>query len=154
MAKYRKKPVEIEAHRFDGSSTSAGQIKKWIETGVFRESEISTRDSGRTIEIPTLEGVMVSSAGDMIIKGVKGEFYPCKPDVFAASYDLVEGETRSPGVFKAEDLISGDIFDYCGKSERIKSVENYHDQTKVFLENGEQLNLRPYTEVTVNEVGA
>ncbi|QEQ94965.1 hypothetical protein pEaSNUABM56_00189 [Erwinia phage pEa_SNUABM_56] len=154
MAKYRKKPVEIEAHRFDGSSTSVGQIKNWIEKGVFRESEISTRDCGRTIEIPTLEGLMVASAGDMIIKGVKGEFYPCKPDIFAATYDLVEGETRAPGVFKAEDLISGDIFDYCGKSERIKSVENYHDQTKVFLDNGEQLNLRPYTEVVVNEVGA
>ena len=70
MAKYRKKPVEIEAHKFDGSSTSVGQIKHWIENGVFRHAEISTRDCGRTLEIPTLEGLMTATAGDMIIKGL------------------------------------------------------------------------------------
>ena len=44
---------------------------------------------GNTIEIPTLEGTMIASPGDWIIKGVKGEFYPCKPDVFDITYEKV-----------------------------------------------------------------
>lgn len=154
MAMYRKKPVEVEAHRFDGSSTSVGQIKNWIEKGVFRESEISTRDCGRTIEIPTLEGLMTASAGDMIVKGVKGEFYPCKPDIFALTYDIVEGAARLPGTYLASDVKNGDVIQDCGKEFAIKLVENYHDRTVITLENDTRLDVRPWTEVTVVSVGA
>lgn len=154
MAKYRKKPVEIEAHRFTGSSTSVGQIKNWIETGTFRSAEIETRDCGRTLEIPTLEGLMTATTGDMIIKGIAGEFYPCKPDIFADSYELIESEDRLPGVFKAENVQPGDTFDYCGKMYLVKSVENYHDETKIFLEDSTHIAVRPWTELRVTEVGA
>lgn len=78
MAMFRKKPVVIEAVQFDGTfaSVEAMQIPS------------CSHDLGsRTLEIETLEGVMVAQPGDWIIKGVKGEFYPCKPEIFAATYD-------------------------------------------------------------------
>lgn len=84
MAKYRKKPVVIEARQFDGSWESAAPILNWMwGNGAAWE------DDG-TLVIPTLEGDHTASAGDFIIKGMKGEFYPCKPDIFAATYDLME----------------------------------------------------------------
>ncbi len=82
MPKFRKKPVEIEAWHFDGSWASASPI---IQQGDGM-AWCATAESGE-IEIETLEGRMTASPGDWIIKGVKGEFYPCKPDIFAATYD-------------------------------------------------------------------
>lgn len=92
MPFYRKKPVQIEAVQFDGSSTGAMEIALWMETGEYHRSPIRTRDIGSTITIPTLEGDHTASAGDYIIKGVKGEFYPCKPDIFALTYERVEAQ--------------------------------------------------------------
>ncbi|MDM5132914.1 hypothetical protein OB962_18240 [Aeromonas piscicola] len=89
MPIFRKKPVEIEAHVFTGSSTSASAIRQWMETGQFRPREVHTRDIGAPLEIKTLEGVMSANPGDYIIKGVAGEFYPCKPDIFRATYEQV-----------------------------------------------------------------
>lgn len=91
MAKYRKKPVVIEAYQFNGSSTDVAKITAWMEGGDCpRKGGIGTRDCGRTIEIETLEGMHTARMGDWIIKGVKGEFYPCKPDIFEMTYELVE----------------------------------------------------------------
>lgn len=81
--KYRKKPVEIEAVQFDGSN--ALKIVRWMG-GQF----VSTGVNGDRLIIQTLEGDMTASLNDWIIKGVKGEFYPCKPDIFAATYEAVE----------------------------------------------------------------
>ena len=84
--KFRKKPVVIEA--FQTGSTDAPQ---WavdaLAAGVMWYDAISGR-----LTIRTLEGVMQASPGDWIIRGVKGELYPCKPDIFAATYDPVEEE--------------------------------------------------------------
>lgn len=81
MAQYRKKPVVIEAWLFDGSWASAKPI-------VALSRAISWTDSdGGGLMIKTLEGDLHASAGDWIIRGVKGEFYPCKPDIFAATYE-------------------------------------------------------------------
>jgi hypothetical protein len=79
--KFRKKPVEIEAMRFDGSKKSAERILDWIG----RASGVKL-DDGRIV-IPTLEGPITAAVGDWVIKGVKGEFYPCKPDIFQATYE-------------------------------------------------------------------
>ena len=88
--KYRKKPVEIEAVMFNGSTTDIGAIKDWMNGGECpNEARISTCDI-RNLEIETLEGTMTAKPGDYIIKGVNGEFYPCKPDIFKATYDRVE----------------------------------------------------------------
>jgi len=83
--KYRKKPVVIEAVQFDGSERSIVEILalQSDKTKVLRE------DAG-DLMIPTLEGLMRASIGDYVIRGVQGELYPCKPDIFEQTYDLVE----------------------------------------------------------------
>lgn len=86
MAKYRKKPVVIEAmeltRRFaDVVVDFIG--KENIESHNLGEFE----EDSCYIVIKTLEGEMTANEGDFVIKGVKGEFYPCKPDIFAATYE-------------------------------------------------------------------
>jgi len=83
--KYRKKPVVIEAVQFDGSERSIVEILalQGDKVKVLRE------DAG-DLMIPTLEGLMRASVGDYVIRGVQGELYPCKPDIFEQTYDLVE----------------------------------------------------------------
>ena len=80
MAKYRKRPVVIEAVQYAADEESYNAI---IKLGCPR---VEYADYWA---IPTLEGEMLVSPGDWIIKGVKGEFYPCKPDIFAATYESV-----------------------------------------------------------------
>ena len=89
MAKYRKKPVVIEAIQFNGknfdeiSEFSLGKAKRRITY------EGNTPIETDTVDIITLEGTMNAIKGDYIIKGVQGEFYPCKPDIFEQTYELV-----------------------------------------------------------------
>ena len=78
--KYRKKPVVIEAIRFIGSNYE--EIREFIGQ--------NTLCSDSSIVIPTLEGLMIATEGDYIIKGVQGEYYPCKPDIFKETYEKVE----------------------------------------------------------------
>jgi hypothetical protein len=84
--RFRKKPVEIEAMPFDGTEASANEILSWIGTGA------SYRRGSNALFISTLEGEMTASEGDWIIKGVQGEFYPCKPSIFAATYEPAEDD--------------------------------------------------------------
>lgn len=81
MAKFRKKPVVIEAMQWTGNNSF--DIAKFMNEPLYGEwtNEISIR---------TLEGVMTASLGDWIIKGVNGEFYPCKPDIFEKTYEAVD----------------------------------------------------------------
>lgn len=85
MTKYRKKPVVIEAVLFNGDN-HVEICDKWSNNVVKR---CKHRDF---LEIPTLEGHMIANQGDYIIKGIQGEFYPCKPDIFKESYELVVKE--------------------------------------------------------------
>lgn len=80
--KYRKKPVVIEAMQFTGKNDK--------ECLAFCTSAIDPDDNKPSLIIPTLEGVMTANVGDYIIKGVNGEFYPCKPDIFEKTYEKVE----------------------------------------------------------------
>ena len=77
MPKFRKKPVEIEAVEWNGKNVNEVRdfIGKW------------TKVVDRKLRIETLEGAMYATEGDWIIKGIKGEFYPCKPDIFEQTYD-------------------------------------------------------------------
>ena len=97
-AQYRKKPVEIEAHQWDGTAESATTVIDWIlgndgtATYVCSDSNRCAENDGdtpHTIQIRTLEGAMMASLGDWIIKGVKGEFYPCRDDIFRQTYEPV-----------------------------------------------------------------
>jgi hypothetical protein len=92
--RYRKKPVVIEAVQYDGASTSVAAIQHWMEHGVFRQPKVVTNDI-RSMYISTLEGEMTANPGDWIIKGVQGEFYPCRPHIFAATYEAVKEEEGS-----------------------------------------------------------
>lgn len=102
MAKYRKKPVVIEARLW------SGDFKDWHAMYDFCRVPSPTSVSGSTsvltgphpllgsgtseklrVSISTLEGCMFAEPGDWIIRGVKGEFYPCKPDIFEATYEEV-----------------------------------------------------------------
>ncbi|WP_202881062.1 hypothetical protein [Sinorhizobium medicae] len=86
MQKFRKKPVVIEAIRYTGVNVPL--LAKY-EQFVGQTLEVRDRDNVLCLVIPTLEGEITASPGDWIIKGVQGEFYPCKPDIFAATYDPV-----------------------------------------------------------------
>lgn len=86
--KYRKKPVVIEAWQFTKENYKEGSplfIRKAKDVALWSQY------GGDVIggEIETLEGVMTISENDYIIKGVQGEFYPCKPDIFEATYEVV-----------------------------------------------------------------
>lgn len=86
--KYIKKPVVIEAMQFK-SDMSISELNDLIDfIGMKNIVEIG-RDNLYLV-IRTLEGNMTASSGDYIIKGIKGEYYPCKPDIFRETYDKVE----------------------------------------------------------------
>jgi len=93
MAKYRKKPVVIDAwHVADLLGTVRnhglnGLPEPFIEGFSIIAGWVFKKDS---IVIPTLEGDMLAGPDDMIIRGIAGEFYPCKRDIFAATYERVE----------------------------------------------------------------
>lgn len=83
MARYRKRPVEVEAFQLLN-----GHVDDWPWWA--REDDRITIH-GDHVEIATLEGVMRGDIGDYVIRGVKGELYPCKPDIFEQTYELVGG---------------------------------------------------------------
>ncbi len=82
MGMYRKKPVVVEAVQWSGSNVE--------ELAQFAPlAKVKAEGKRNALIIDTLEGVMLGEPGDWIIKGVKGEFYPCKPDIFEATYEAV-----------------------------------------------------------------
>ena len=84
--KYRKKPVVIEAIQFKDNAESIAEISNMVGNKFDVIVSYKNEDNPVLI-IPTLEGDHIASVGDYIIKGVNGEFYPCKPDIFEKTYD-------------------------------------------------------------------
>ena len=83
--RYRKKPVEVEAIQLTQDNM--------VEVLTFcNHKDIIASSEGSNISIKTLEGTMIGNVGDYIIKGVAGEFYPCKPDIFEATYEPAKNE--------------------------------------------------------------
>lgn len=88
--KYRKKPVIIEAIQFEDNSDRIIEIHEFMGGDTIR---VNYEDKDNPyLKIETLEGIMKASVGDYIIKGVNGEFYPCKPDIFERTYKRVIDE--------------------------------------------------------------
>lgn len=94
MPKYRKKPVVVEAVRWTGSNLE--EIRNFVGSDLIEEC-VELFDIKRTLKemlvdiaIDTLEGTMRVDYGDYIIKGIKGEFYPCEPDIFLATYEEID----------------------------------------------------------------
>lgn len=87
MGFYKKKPVVVEAKVF--TKESAGIVASWVgKQATLTEEE----NHGLTLVIHTLEGDMVALPGDYIIQGVKGEFYPCREDIFLETYEPAPAE--------------------------------------------------------------
>lgn len=93
IRRFRKKPVVVEAMQFTGTGESCTGVTRFLggplSTG--HRWKATTNEGGY---IATLEGEMEFVPGDWIIRGVKGEFYPCKPDIFDATYEAVDSDAR------------------------------------------------------------
>jgi len=89
MTKYRKKPGIIEAVQWNGNNVD--EVLKFGDTGPqpLWGDDFKIHRANQQVEILTLEGVMKANVGDWIIRDVEGEFYPCKPSIFAATYELL-----------------------------------------------------------------
>lgn len=99
MTKYRKKPVVIEAFKWTGGHDQTEDpewIVKAINEGsvkvVMERDPYDPQSVKPTLSIETLEGVMTAQPGDYIIRGIQGEIYPCKPDIFEATYEKADTE--------------------------------------------------------------
>lgn len=92
--KFRKKPVVIDAIQFNGSNST--EVEAWGigHTGGYI---CGVKNGGKILTISTLEGTMEAHPGDWVIRGVKGEFYPCKPDIFEATYERAEDCVQADG---------------------------------------------------------
>lgn len=91
--KYISKPKVIEAIEFDGTWESYAKILKFMDVSQLPVTLGKLNNMPKEVCIPTLEGNMIAGNGDYIIKGIKGEFYPCKPDVFNLSYEPLTEES-------------------------------------------------------------
>lgn len=90
---FRKKPVVIQAYHFvDGLA----KFIEWMEQEQFRSDVVAFQGTDKAVYIDTLEGNMKADRGDWIIRGVKGEYYPCKPDVFEITYERVDDPSLRP----------------------------------------------------------
>lgn len=94
MAKYRKKPVVIEAYQYEGDFVSSGNwtAPDWVNEA-YNNGILVYKEVGNTppeLYVKTIEGDMKCNYKDYIIKGVKGELYPCKPDIFEETYEQVD----------------------------------------------------------------
>jgi hypothetical protein len=93
--RYKKKPVDIEAIQYTGDNLKQiidftgkhPNFDKWFSS--FEEYRTHVRNDRNVFKIFTLEGVMEASPGDYIIKGIHGEFYPCKPEIFLKTYEKI-----------------------------------------------------------------
>ena len=103
IKKYRKKPVVIEAIEFTGDANFKSLLQNWTDGAcktwdaeinlhslVYDDFLGASHTKIYNLSIPTLEGPMTASIGDYIIKGVNGEFYPCKPDIFKKTYEEID----------------------------------------------------------------
>ncbi len=87
VKKYRKRQTIIEAARF--TQKTKGQVYNWI---TCNKAARFSDDGDPELRIQTLEGVMIARLGDYVVKGIKGEFYPCKPDIFEALHEEADNE--------------------------------------------------------------
>ena len=93
MAKYKKKPVVVEAIQFTDETKDrvyGWATEKQMNVYPSYDENPANATAKPVLMIPTLEGEMTASFGDWIICGVQGELYPCKPDIFEQTYELVE----------------------------------------------------------------
>lgn len=145
MQKFVKNPVVIEALQYDGENIEA--IERFVGKKL---STVMSSDVDVKLIIPTLEGYMKALKGDYIIKGIKGEFYPCKPDIFKQSYNMIkenngilsEGEKRvrksfNPSALKRvenfKSITASAIDEIAEVERRVKSASKDNPELGDFL---------------------
>lgn len=123
IQKFKTKPVEIEAIQYTGKNDF--EIGKWSNDIVYPSPVLEPNEnnpSGSYLQIKTLEGVKVAIVGDWIIKDVKGEFYPCKNDIFLKTYDAV---------IPKEVLDAQKFIQECGRDMGFTGSIEYDRQKKI-----------------------
>lgn len=135
---YRKRPVVIEAMRFVGDNHRLIQVYDWIanEVGVYSHVHGDIPEKGVAVDhevgdllIATLEGEMRCKYGDWVIRGVNGEFYPCKDDIFMHTYDPVDdGKNELPGM--VEEMRKLDTKPMSPYEEMVKALETANKRKK------------------------
>lgn len=124
MPKYRKKPVVVEAFKLGCEEYPSWFYKKVLEHEIIAHIE-------GYVEIITLEGRMTASVGDYIIKGVQGELYPCKPDIFKQTYDeVIDDNKKQKETYLSKYLKENN----CSYEEFVKDQEMYDGFCPVTLE--------------------
>ncbi len=144
MPRFKKKPVEIEAWQFT-VPTDMSLAPMWIEHAVTKWPEVGgisfekVVDIGPCVVIKTLEGTMTAIPGDWIIRGVKGELYPCKPDIFEMTYspaEPMEKDESLEGCFEEYNLMDrADVEDRARHDAILYSFVQMHLHGKVDWEN-------------------
>lgn len=124
--KFRKKPVVIEAIRWDEKKATFELLKSMgMEPSAFISHEIE--DYIRNLRISTLEGSITASYGDWIIKGVKGEFYPCKPDIFEMTYESTESHLPTPNRDELRAKINTFLSSFASRAEKAAFQMSYDE---------------------------
>jgi hypothetical protein len=129
MPRFVKKPVVVDAIQLEFTTKSQNEVI------LFTDAQAKKGKDGGVI-IPTLEGAMVANTGDWIIKGIHGEFYPCKPDIFEKSYDpyhTPKETAHSPGIQQAESqppFKQRIIDEKCGLTLRIEKLDDFLKSNK------------------------
>ena len=137
MAKLRKKPVVVEAFRYDGDLIDINgnyYVPDWAIEAFEKDVLFYDEHNDHPFElfIKTLEGNHHVSVGDYIIKGVQGELYPCKPDIFLATYEEVIDDNKE----QKETYLSKYLRENnCSYEEFVKDQEMYDGFCPVILEN-------------------
>lgn len=128
MAKFRKKPVVIEAFRLNERGLIA---ENWFWDAVAR-NDIITHCFGKHdpnpawCEIKTLEGTMIAKAGDYIIQGVNGEIYPCKADIFQKTYTEDKPKTNADRIrAMSDEILAQEMIFFCPTDTVFKGTETY-----------------------------
>lgn len=121
MPKYRKKPVEVEAVRFEDTVRSFYEISKLVR--VPQEILIDFKNGLPILNIPTQEGKTIARVGDYIIKGVEGEIYACKPRIFEKTYAPIDVSKKARKMAELSGMLTKNGFDFTEKKSEIDNNE-------------------------------
>ena len=130
---YRKKPVVIEAFKYGIDYVPDWFMDKVTSNEIITYVGTDIRDSSEYYcEIKTLEGIMRGNCGDYIIKGVQGEIYPCKPDIFEMTYEMKAREVEPPIVKQLLDEITPEQLDKIDKQMKQTAVKWLIDELEKY----------------------
>ena len=145
---YKLRVRQVEAHVFTGSSTCASRIKTWVDTGVWKDGGIETRD---IISLEMKSGIAV--AGDYIVRD-GNDFKVMTKENFLATYEPLfdEDHQREPGQYLAGDVVPGDVLRLWGENTKVTRVDTHGDDVEITIADGTRIPMRKSAMVVVVEV--